>query len=111
MYCSEGRKEGVHHLLKKFLRLRSFNALISFSACALRGDVELFLASLFRSCGPTSTGDELLSVRSHVACVSKRSQKKRAFAGVPVLVVSQVKDQRKMMQARLCMHGLRHWRG
>ena len=24
VYCSEGRKEGVHHLLKKFLRLRSF---------------------------------------------------------------------------------------
>ena len=64
-------------LLKKFLRLRSFNALISFPACALRGDVELFLASLFRSCGLTSTGDELLSVRSHVACVSKHSQNKK----------------------------------
>ena len=70
-------KGGVHHLLKKFLRLRSFNALISFSACALRGDVELFLASLFRSCGLTSTGDELLSVRSHVACVSEHSQNKK----------------------------------
>ena len=69
--------EGVHHLLKEFLRLRSFNALISFSACALRGDVELFLASLFRSCRLTSTGDELLSVRSHVACVSKHSQNKK----------------------------------
>ena len=66
----------MHHLLKKFLRLRSFNSLISFSACALRGDVELFLGSLFRSCGLTSTGDELLSVRSHVACVSKHSQNK-----------------------------------
>ena len=64
-------------LFKKFLRLRSFNALISFSACALRGDVELFLASLFRSCGLTSTGDELLSVRSHVACVSEHSQNKK----------------------------------
>ena len=67
----------MYHLLKKFLRLRSFNALISFSACALRGDVELFLASLFRSCRLTSTGDELLSVRSHVACVSKHSQNKK----------------------------------
>ena len=107
----------MHHLLKKFLRLRSFSALISFSACALRGDVELFLASMFRSCGLTSTGDELLSVRSHVACVFQHSQNKknRAFvhakAQVPVLVVSQVKDRRKVMQARLCMHGLRHWRG
>ena len=43
---SEGRKEGVHHLLKEsetgfFFRLRSFNALIFFSVCELRGDVEL----------------------------------------------------------------------
>ena len=30
------------HLVKEFLRLRSFNALISFPACELRGDVELF---------------------------------------------------------------------
>ena len=38
---SEGRQEGVHHLLKEFLRLRSLNALISFLACESRGDVEL----------------------------------------------------------------------
>ena len=29
---SQGRNEGVHHLLKEFLRLRSFSALISFLA-------------------------------------------------------------------------------
>ena len=46
--ASEGRKEGVHHLLKEsFLRLRSFGALISFVACELRGDVELFWHSSF----------------------------------------------------------------
>ena len=44
---SEGRKEGVHRLLKEFLRLRSFSALISFLVCELRGDVEMLSHSPF----------------------------------------------------------------
>ena len=42
MYSSEGRKEGVHHLLKEFL-----NTMTSFLACELRGDVELLQHSPF----------------------------------------------------------------
>ena len=40
----------MHHLLKEFLRLRSFSALISFLACELRGDVELALTFSFICC-------------------------------------------------------------
>ena len=36
VYSSEGRKEGVHHLLRSCGRLRSFNVLIFFLACELR---------------------------------------------------------------------------
>ena len=39
VYRSEGLKEGVHHLVKEFLRLRSYNALISL--LELKGDVSL----------------------------------------------------------------------
>ena len=70
MCSSEGLKEGAHHLLKEFSRLRSFNPLISFLACELRGDVELFWHPSF------IVIDAPALVMRHVACVSKQSQNK-----------------------------------
>ena len=69
---SEGRKEGVHRLLKEFLRLRIFNALISFLACELRGDVELLLHPPF----PLLVGLALVTVVEPRASDSKHIKNK-----------------------------------
>ena len=73
---SEGRKEGVHHLLRSFLRLRSFFVFIFFLACELRGDVELFWQPSFVVLDAPALANALLLLSSRVACVSKHSQNK-----------------------------------
>ena len=67
---SEGRLEGVHHLLIEFMRLRRFNTLIR--SQHVSGEVMLSCLGIpFRCHRRTSTGNALLFVTNHVACISK----------------------------------------
>ena len=76
---SEGRKEGVHHLMKELLRLRSFNALISFLACELGGDVELLENSPFLLfVGRTGTDDACVFFLRHEPPTQSTSTSKTA---------------------------------
>ena len=74
-------------LFDEFLRLGSFNALIFFSACKFRGDVVNCFGISFHSQRRTSTGNALLSVRSHVSLRLKTYKNKKTsrelFGEVP----------------------------
>ena len=62
VYSSEG---GRAPLLREFLRLRSFNVLISFLPCELRGDVELLSFPFPLLVSRTSTGDGCVFFKAH----------------------------------------------